>query len=456
MARLSYQRELLSWAFVPLLLGALQSGTIAIFLKKTFDGAPGVTSSQLDFAVSIVAASRSIGFLISVVWANFSRGRRKIQLMVWLQLTTAFFVALIALAPRTSAGLWTVVGLSIVAWTVWSGVTTLRARVWRANFRASYRPRVTGRLATVQAILIAVTGIGIGWCLDFDPMTYRYIFPCLAVMGVIGALLFRRIPFRRESQHLQDERAADADADSNGRKLLGPMVIARVLKEDPWYRGYMLCMFTMGFGNLMLHPVLAIALTDIFDVGYQQGIAIATVIPLLCMTVAIPFWSRRLERMHVIRYRAFHVWSFAIVSTLVVLGVWLHDIRWLYAGAVMTGVGWGGGVLAWNLGHQHFSPPERDAEYMSVHITLTGIRGVIGPLLGVQIYTALSAFGLGERALLICFGICLVMNIIGATGFVLLAKMLTKHEAKLVASDVHPQQTTRPTSQKKPALSGAE
>lgn len=453
MARLGYQRELTSWAFVPLLLGALQSGTIAIFLKKTFAGAEGVSPSQLDFAVSLVAASKSIGFLISVVWVSFSRGRQKIQLMVYLQLTTAFFVALIALAPRTSTGLWTVVGLCIVAWTLWSGVTTLRASVWRANFRASYRPRITGRLATIEALVIAATGTAIGWCLDFDPMTYRYIFPTLAAMGIVGALLFRRIPFRRESQHLHEER--EADSSLNGRRLLGPMMIARVLKEDPWYRGYMICMFTMGFGNLMLHPVLAIALTDIFDVGYQQGIAIATVIPLLCMTLAIPFWSRRLERMHVIRYRAFHVWSFAIVSTLVVLGVWLHDIRWLYASAVMTGIGWGGGVLAWNLGHQHFSPPDRDAEYMSVHITLTGIRGVIGPLLGVQLYIALSKFGWGERALLICFGSCLVMNIIGASGFVILARMLKQHEAKLGSSAHSTQKSTR-MKVDEPALSSVK
>ena len=133
------------------------------------------------------------------------------------------------------------------------------------------------------------------------------------------------------------------------------MVIARVLKSDSWYRGYMACMFFMGFGNLMLHPILAIALTDEFNVGYQTGIAIATVIPLLCMTFAIPFWSRRLQHNHVIHYRAVHAWSFAVVSTLVLVGIALHNITFLYLAAIATGVGWGGGALAWSLGHQHLS-----------------------------------------------------------------------------------------------------
>ena len=427
MARLGYQRELISWTFIPLMLGALQAGTISIFLKKAFTDVPGISPWQLDLAVSIIAASKSIGFLYSFAWVGISKGKRKVQLMVWLQIATAFFVALIAFAPRTSVGMWSVVGLCIVAWLIWSGVTTLHSRVWRANFRSGDRPRITGRLATIQSLIIAGCGLVIGWCLDWNPMSYRVMFPTLAMMGVIGALFFRRIPFRREAAHLNEERAAKAEAVT--KRFGDPMLIARVLREDKWYRGYLICMFLMGFGNLMLHPILAIALTDMFDVGYQEGILIATVIPLVVMTFAIPVWSRRLERMHVIEYRSVHAWSFAVVSVLVLLGVGLHQIGWLYVAAVVVGVGWGGGVLAWNLGHQHFSPPDRDAEYMSTHITLTGIRGVIGPIAGVQVYTWLTAHGWQLGALMFCFGICLVLNLAGACGFVLLNGRLKRHRA---------------------------
>ena len=174
----------------------------------------------------------------------------------------------------------------------------------------------------------------------------------------------------------------------------------------------------------MLHPVLAIALADQFHVGYQEGIAITTVIPLICLTLAIPFWRRRLQRMHVIEFRSFHVWSFVVATSLVLLGTATRRIEWLYLGAMVVGFGWGGGALAWNLGHQHFASPDRDAEYMGVHVTLTGIRGVIGPILGVQIYVLLSRFGMQGSALLICFAICLAMNFTGAIGFVWLAKTL--------------------------------
>lgn len=419
MARLSYKRELLSWSLLPLLLSALQGGTIAVFLKKTYAGVEGISSEQLNFAVSLVAASKAIGHLSSFLWAGISRGKPKIKFMVGLQLVTTLVVATFAFAPRNLTGLWMVTGLSIVAWTIWSGVTTLRTGVWRANYRQHYRPRIVGRFVTVDALVVAFAGVVIGRCLDIDPMTYRIIFPVLALIGLIGVFCYGRIPFRRQRQHLAVEQANDSVAGPS----LSPMVIAQVLKEDRWYRGYMACMFTMGLGNLMLHPILAIALTDEFNVGYQAGISIATVIPLVVMTLAIPFWSRRLQRMHVIHFRAVHVWSFVVVSVFVLLGIALHQIAFLYLAAVATGVGWGGGALAWSLGHQHFAPKDRDAEYMGVHITLTGIRGVIGPIMGVQLYILLSRAGLQTRALIICFAICLAMNVLGAFGFVLLSKL---------------------------------
>lgn len=417
MARLSYQREILSWWFVPLMLSGLQGGTIAVFLKKTYSGLEGLSTEQLDLAVSIVAASKAIGHVGSYAWASVSRGQRKIRFIFWLQLFTAMVVAAFALVPRSSAGLWMIVGLCIMAWTLWCGVITLRTGVWRANYAKAHRPRIASRIMTIDALLVALAGVVIGFGLDINPMSYRILFPLLALFGFVGAILYRRIPFRREAQHIAQERQADAETGSS----LSPMVVARVLRSDRWYRGYMACMFIMGFGNLMLHPILAICLTDQFDVGYQSGILITTVIPLVCLTLTISSWGRRLERMHVIEFRALHAWCFVGVSTLVLIGVVFHQIAFLYLAAVATGVGWGGGALAWNLGHQHFAPPNRDAEYMGVHITLTGVRGVIGPIFGVLLYTMLSRYGWQKHALVFCFTLCLLMNLLGACGFVLLS-----------------------------------
>lgn len=419
MSRLSYQRELMSWTLLPLMLSGMQAGTIAIFLKKTYAGLPGVSEGQLNFAVSVLAASKAIGFLASFLWATLSRRKQKVRFMVVLQLITAAMVAMISLAPLNVVGMWMVTGLCIAAWTIWSGVMTLRTGVWRANYPDEYRPRIAGRLSSIDGLVGALAGFAIGLSLDQNPMSFRPLFVAMGCVGIAGALLYSRMPFRRERQHL----ASETEADSKQRPSLSPMVIARVLRDDPWYRGYMACMFAMGFGNLMLHPILTIALADEFHVSYGSGILISTVLPLVFMILAIPFWSRRLERMHVIRFRKVHVWSFVCVSTFVLLGVLLHQIALLYLASICLGIGFGGGILAWNLGHQHFAPPHRDTEYMGVHITLTGIRGMVGPILGVQLYSVLKGSVDQTQAFAICFAICLATNLVGAAGFALLARL---------------------------------
>ena len=75
-----------------------------------------------------------------------------------------------------------------------------------------------------------------------------------------------------------------------------------------------------------------------------------------------------------------------------------------------------GGVLAWNLGHQHFAKPEQDTEYMSVHVVLTGVRGAFAPYLGVALYEILKPSGQESWV----FGVAAVLSSVGAIGFLIL------------------------------------
>jgi MFS family permease len=95
----------------------------------------------------------------------------------------------------------------------------------------------------------------------------------------------------------------------------------------------------------------------------------------------------------------------------------------LYAAAVVNGIANAGGVLAWNLGHHDFAPPHRDSQYMGVHVTLNGIRGIAAPFLAVAIYELLDNHGGGGAWV---FAVCLVINTIGAAGFVWLNHLMRR------------------------------
>jgi hypothetical protein len=123
---------------------------------------------------------------------------------------------------------------------------------------------------------------------------------------------------------------------------------------------------------------------------------------------------------HILRFRVWHCWSFIAAIACFLAGAAWEIPGFMWAGAVLKGVAIGGGVLGWNLGHHDFAPPERTSDYMSVHVTLTGVRGVIGPLAAVQLYEIFERTpGLDGWMV---FGVCLALSLAGGLWFIVLAR----------------------------------
>ena len=96
------------------------------------------------------------------------------------------------------------------------------------------------------------------------------------------------------------------------------------------------------------------------------------------------------------------------------------SLLWLGVAAVVFGAGRGGGALAWNLGHNDFAAGGEVADYMGLHVTLTGIRGAFSPFLGMALYVGWparpelglpGAGGLGAETFLISTAMCAVATL---------------------------------------------
>ena len=179
----------------------------------------------------------------------------------------------------------------------------------------------------------------------------------------------------------------------------------------------------MYTGNMMITAPLIIVLTSVYDMDYVQAIAIMTTIPILLMPFAIPFWSRFLDRVHIIRFRSVHSWIFVLTTVILAFSVGTGWLAGLWIAAVIRGIAFGGGVLAWNLGHHDFTTPERSTQYMGVHVTLTGIRGLLAPTLGIAAYEILIEQGRPTAGGV--FLIAGLLSIAGALGFRLLGRQFS-------------------------------
>jgi drug/metabolite transporter (DMT)-like permease len=176
-----------------------------------------------------------------------------------------------------------------------------------------------------------------------------------------------------------------------------------ILREDPLYRRYMACMMVLGTGNLMfMAPLILIMNRELGMTSFSQ-IIVTAALPTLIVPLSARYWSRVLARDHVIGFRQRNSRWYVLAIAVALAGVLLETEWILWAAAVVLGMAIGGGMLGWNLGHNDFAPEERVGDYLGLHVSLTGLRGLIAPLIGVCCYGVLEFIdpGLGRWSLLV-------------------------------------------------------
>jgi hypothetical protein len=90
-----------------------------------------------------------------------------------------------------------------------------------------------------------------------------------------------------------------------------------------------------------------------------------------------------------------------------VLGIkvyWLLIVSYVFYGifgALMA--------LLWYIGSAYFCEDADIAEYQSIHLTLTGVRGMVAPLLGVMFYDLIGFSGVFTAGIILLTGACFLL-----------------------------------------------
>ncbi|HIN09715.1 MAG TPA: MFS transporter, partial [Phycisphaerales bacterium] len=276
------------------------------------------------------------------------------------------------------------------------------------------RTVVAGKIATVQALVLATVAFTVGQVMDVNEDAFRWIYPIAASFGILGAWIYSKVRVKGHLKILSQERLTPQHVS------ILPWKTFHLLLEDTSFAKYMACQFVFGVGNLMLTAPLIIILNDSFDLDYLGQILVVTTIPILMIPISTPLWAKLLNNMHVLSFRSIHSWFFVVSSLIMALSIAWGSTTGLWIGAAVRGIGFGGGVLAWNLGHQDYAPVEQSGRYMGLHVTLTGIRGLIAPAIGIALYSFLQHRGYSAGPIIFFIGAAL--SAIGGIGFILLAK----------------------------------
>ncbi len=390
MARPSFRCDFLSNLFAALGAGALMPAVTGQFARR------GLGAST--WAIALLIALMPLGNFFGTFFAQRMGHFRRVPLVVGSRIGMALFLASIALLPGHEVAAGSFVALLLVPCVLLAVVLNAQNSVRHSNYPDNARGRIFSRLTITYMAAMATSTKLAGYALDYLTWSHRLIYVVAACMMLLSAAFYSRMRVRGERALLRNHVPAP------GGLLAG----FRLLREDRYYGQFMLWQMLSGSAQFMVWPVFTLIMTDYLKVPYGQGVNALSVVPLLVVMCTVTLAGKLFDHIRITRFRgiAASMWivSRVIIFLAVVEGFWPAVL----VGFAVQGLGWSMGNLAYNLGHTHFTTPNRSQEYMGIHLTLMGIRGLIMPMVGIMLLNYV-----GLSVLLIAAGI----HAVAAIGF---------------------------------------
>ncbi len=380
--------NLIIWS---LMLGAIEGNLAGIVATKTFH-----TSKLLT---NVVWAAPIFMMTLNILWGLIIRGRARVPLLVRLTCCAALLVFSIGFTSPDwhPWGGWIFACQIALTHLFVTGLVTLRSSIWQVIYPDTHRGRIIGRLQTIRFMFVPVSGAAVAAVFDTNPEYYRFVYPGAALVALLSLVPLRRFRIRREKREIRDYRQHLARAADRGKPRPGLWTgikeAASILRHDHAFRRYMTAQFTLGSANFFTDPVLLVVITAELGFDYLPANLIMAIIPGLCAWLSIRFWAPHYDRVGVLRFRVVNcvVWLAAylcVAAAMLIIGTSGHTLLWigipiLVLARILKGIGHGGGIIAWSIGHLHFARRNQVDLYMSIHVAFTGIRALTMPFLGL-------------------------------------------------------------------------
>lgn len=317
---------------------------------------------------ALVAASGSVGLMLApwVVSRVAAAGWPAAQAAARFAAVGAFTFFLMATLPFQ---LIFVTG-SVVAMTMASVVIPLLTQIYQDNYPADARGTLFSRTFMIRIATAAIFSELAGRLLSAHLGYFRWLLVIFGIAFAFAGYCLRQIP----SQPLTA---------SGGTH---PFRALRYARHDRVFRITLVSWMFLGFATLMMAPLRVEYLANPshgFTLNHRpltpaQIAMLVGVIPNLVRLVLSPIWGSLFDRMNFFTLRITLNFGFALGAISFFVG---GSLPWLVVAAVLFGVSSAGADVAWSLWVTKFAPPERVADYMSVHTCFTGVRGVLAPLI---------------------------------------------------------------------------
>ena len=279
----------------------------------------------------------------------------------------------------------------------------------------NYRLHVFGSLYSVATSvnkgMMLLTTFSYGLLLDYDPYAFVYVFPTLGILGVFSIFLLSNISYIEEKTvHLS---RSFMDSIKGSLKNL-----IRILRFNAPYRDYEIGFMFYGFAFMSTKAVITLFYKEALDLNYSSVAFYQNGFNILAI-VLLPVFGKLLgrtdpRRFVMLTYASLALYIFFIGFTEYFpyyTDVWEIQLYYFLLLAILfKGVFVSTMSLSWSIGSSYFCSSEEAGDYQSVHLTLTGIRAIFAPLIGVMFYELINFSGTFAIAIFSLVGAMMLMH----------------------------------------------
>lgn len=403
---------------VMLLVAALFNGFL-VSLNQTQDIIARKALHALDWQLMLMTMIWPVANFFSVWWGRvFERschkpryfivagiiGRLVLVLAIWLTTMNEFLALL---------------GLLFVSNSI---IIPAQNSIYQRNIDPTRRARVFGlTLSLGMAVSIVVTFIA-GRFLDLREDSYRLI---LLVTGICGFANAIALAFIKIQEPVTNRLCEPLNWKQT---LLEPISgTLNLLKEDRHFAAFERSFSIYGMGFIMMQPVIPIYLVDNLKLSYTTNFLAKAILFQLGMLFLSPLIGKIHDRQHPFRFISSAFGILAVFPLLIVVSsLWRGYSLWpvilVFAAYLIFGIAMTGVNISWNMSSIFFAGKRDASIYQSVHVTMTGIRGLVAPVLGI--------------ALMEIFNITVVFVV--AAGFFLAASIVSYRDWRRLKLPLHP------------------
>ncbi len=334
--------------------------------------------------VAIITAATTALFCLSIFWNDlFSRmrvGRYMLTYWVICCMPLGLFGVLAMTGLKLSV--WHLMALHLFACLGLAGYHPAAGELLRAFYAPHTRGRVYAIIWGASLAFSAICGYAIGKALEHQPTAYQWLFPAAAAAQLLGTVL---IVYLAKTTGADASRTLSSDTRPFFSRVLEPVTHMRtVLRADNTFFRYEAAYMTYGIGWMIVYVLMPNFGPDKLNTTYEQYAGSTHVAYLVAVIAMIYPAGLLLDKLGPMRSTGL---SFLLL-TLYPLGLMFTDtVSMLTVMSVIYGLAHAGASIGWMMGPVSLAPsPDKVPQYVAIHATLVGVRGMLFQFLGVAIF----------------------------------------------------------------------